>query len=188
MDTYPGLNFNICLHGSRFERCSDIKLAIKMPPVSQGALRKYTWTEQFMIDIGDDLKHTQHWGCEQCGYPARELFWKAVHWTPQPLSSMTVWGFSLCAVNTKCMLTMQARDIESSVLKGLPPHFMSPPPAPLLLNTPLQNRAESFVAPYSGSCAGCHRRSWISDREMRGMSAYKILQRDDWPGIKRLGV
>jgi hypothetical protein len=175
-----------------------------MPPVSQGALRKYTWTEQFMIDIGDDLKHTQHWGCEQCGahailavcsnstafalctgYPARELFWKAIHWTPQPLSSMTVWVCSpitmsksenifltgLLAVCRQHQMHAHNAGARHRILgseRAASPLHVAPASAIASQHLPPENRAESFVAPYSGSCAGYHRRSWISDREMRG--------------------
>jgi hypothetical protein len=30
----------------------------------------HKWTEQFMIDIAEDLKHTRSFGCELCGTSA----------------------------------------------------------------------------------------------------------------------
>ncbi|KAJ7087060.1 hypothetical protein C8R44DRAFT_752245 [Mycena epipterygia] len=48
----------------------------------------HKWTEQFMIDIADDLKHTRSWGCEVCGKPSRETFWNVIHWTPVPKPTM----------------------------------------------------------------------------------------------------
>ncbi len=54
------------------------------------------------------------------------------------------------------MEAMRTRNVRAMVMQQPPPHWMSPPPAPLLLNTPIQTRAAGFVAPLASSCAGCY--------------------------------
>jgi hypothetical protein len=52
----------------RNERRSEIKIIIVMPPgVAQSTPGMHKWTEEFMVEIAEDLKHTRSWRCEQCG-------------------------------------------------------------------------------------------------------------------------
>ncbi|KAJ6488875.1 hypothetical protein C8R45DRAFT_993073 [Mycena sanguinolenta] len=187
------LKVNIWMHGGK-ERRSEITIIINMPPgVGQSTPEMHKWTEQFMIDISDDLKHMRSWGCEQCGEPSRETFWNVIHWSPfEP--TMTVWGFALCSANTPCMAMMSRRNIAEMVRRQPPPHFMRPPPAPLLLNSPLGNRDIGCVAPLSGSCAGCHDdKTGADDFEMNKCSGCQLTrycsvscQRSDWPRHKKM--
>ncbi|KAJ7092318.1 hypothetical protein B0H15DRAFT_833497 [Mycena belliarum] len=152
------------------------------------------WTERFMIDIADDLKHTRSFGCEVCGEASRETFWNVIHWTPVPEPAMTVWGFALCSANTPCMEYMRARDVRVLVLQQPPPHFMSPPPAPLRLNAPLEARPEGFIAPLSSTCACCRDdATGAADFEMNKCAGCHLTrycnvacQRGDWPRHKKM--
>ncbi|KAJ6614201.1 hypothetical protein B0H10DRAFT_2045878 [Mycena sp. CBHHK59/15] len=185
------LQVNIWMHG-RNERRSEIKLIITMPlGVGGSTPEMHKWTEQFMIDIADDLKHTRSWGCELCGKPSRETFWNVIHWTPFPEPLMIVWGFALCSAKSECNELMRLRDVKYLVRQQLPPHFMSPPPAPLLLNTPIENRLGGFVAPSSSSCAGCHEEeTGISMNKCSGCQLTRYCsancQRGDWPRHKKM--
>ncbi|KAJ7713420.1 hypothetical protein B0H16DRAFT_1810435 [Mycena metata] len=160
-----------------------------MPPGVAGSTPgMHKWTEQFMVDIADDIKHTRSWGCELCGAPSRETFWNVIHWTPVPEPAMTVWGFALCAANTPCMEIMYTRDIRAMVRQLPPPHWMSPPPAPLLLNTPIESRPMGFVAPLS-SCASCHDETAALNK-CSGCHLTRYCsgpcQRSDWPRHKKM--
>ncbi|KAJ7618176.1 hypothetical protein DFH06DRAFT_1237283 [Mycena polygramma] len=188
-----GLKVNIWMHG-RNERRSEIKLIIRMPPgVAQSTPEMHTWTEQFMLHIADDLKHTRSWGCEQCGKPSREIFWHVIHWSPVPEPTMTVWGFALCCANSPCMAEMRRRDVRAMVKQLPPPHFMSPPPAPLVLNVGLYNNPDTFVPALSSSCAGCYDDiTAAADFDMSKCSGCQLTrycssscQREDWYRHKR---
>ncbi|KAJ6575774.1 hypothetical protein DFH09DRAFT_1311822 [Mycena vulgaris] len=129
---------------------SEIKIIIVMPPgVGQSTPGMHKWTEQLMIDIADDLKHTGSFGCE-------------LHLECDPLDARPrvgndlLDGFVLCGANTPCMELMRTRNVRAMVLQQPPPHWMSPSPVPLLLNAPLESRPEGFVALLSSSCASCH--------------------------------
>ncbi|KAJ7696932.1 hypothetical protein B0H17DRAFT_1052488 [Mycena rosella] len=188
-----GLKVTIWMHG-RNERRSEITIRIPMPPgVGESTPGMHEWTARFMLDIADDLKHTRGFRCEGCGEPSRETFWNVIHWTPVPEPAMVVWSFALCAASSPCMQLMRARDVRVMVLQQPPPHFMSPPPAPLLLNAPLELRPKGFVGALSGSCAGCREDETAGATEMNkcaacGLTRYCRVscQRADWPRHKKM--
>jgi len=130
------------VYGANHKRV-EVSLRPKPPAAMQGnpnALGQ--WVNQYMLTIGQDLKHSSNWECEFCSKPARETQYQFFSWLHLSPPKINIYIHQLCDCNPESKCADQVEDMQRMSQPGqlIPPRQKMPP---------------GSVFPLSSACAAC---------------------------------
>ncbi|RDB24676.1 hypothetical protein Hypma_008238 [Hypsizygus marmoreus] len=163
------------------ERRLEIEVRPKIPDDLRGnANGLQAWAESIIFQIGGDFKHTQNWGCEMCGKPARETNFNMASWVHLAEPRMVVYIHQICkASGNTCHRKLEMQQVATNSMVGLPPT------PPMRLPKPAGSKF-----PLSSSCRGCMRdETGKKGHKMSRCGGCKLVshtcQKNDWGRHKK---
>ncbi|KAJ3481379.1 hypothetical protein NLI96_g7696 [Meripilus lineatus] len=135
---------------SRFSGYNQRRVELEFrPPVPKADMlgnvdRMMTWAKWSIIELLQDIKHSQKWHCEFCDKPARETVQFCASWVNRVPPKMIVYTHQVC--KTKGGRCAKALDEISHMMPGT--WILESPEVP--------STAEGEI-PLSASCANCQK-------------------------------
>ncbi|KAJ7917971.1 hypothetical protein B0H13DRAFT_1449209, partial [Mycena leptocephala] len=140
--------------------------------------KKQEWLQEFLRNIGLDMKHNRNWRCEFCKKPARETVWMSASWTHLTPPRSNSYVHHICDAGAgPCSEQLREINAYMAEASGFPPSGLP--------RQPKRKGQEKF--PMSSSCAVCHNEADESRKNLKQCAKCELTrycsvdcQRTDW--------